>query len=253
MWRICTSRLAEPPRCTPQHTSKRATTRACQPPTTQYDHHNELLNPPLPWCSSNHPARHQLQHDTSCVTQSFCRAHQPLSHQHACVAVNNLFSSAHKAPHPAQAFPRLLGNAMLQTMHALKPSMAAQSHNPHTAAQLRRLIFYHLDNDLLQNALFFAGRLHGLDPRGGDAAHLLALCHLKLGQLKPAYDYSREKGFRGHHLGCAYVFAQACLSLERYQDGILALERSRGQWAARNDLGMSNRFAPPRESLNRLL
>lgn len=138
-------------------------------------------------------------------------------------------------------------------MHALKPSMAAQSHNPHTAAQLRRLIFYHLDNDLLQNALFFAGRLHGLDPRGGDAAHLLALCHLKLGQLKPAYDYSREKGFRGHHLGCAYVFAQACLSLERYQDGILALERSRGQWAARNDLGMSNRFAPPRESLNRLL
>ena len=134
---------------------------------------------------------------------------------------------------------------MLQTIHTLKPpSMFAQAHNPHTAAQLRRQICYHLDNDLLQNALFFAGRLHALDPRSGDAAHLLALCHLKLGQLKAAYDYSREKGFRGQHLGCAYVFARASLSLEKYQDGILALERSRGHWAARNDLSMTNTVLP---------
>lgn len=143
---------------------------------------------------------------------------------------------------------------MLQTMHALKSSiMSAQSHNPYTAAQLRRLIYYHLDNDLLRNALFFAGRLHGLDSRGGDAAHLLALCHLKLGQLKAAYDYSREKGFRGQHLGCSYVFAQACLLLERYQDGILALERCRGQWAARNDLSMHNPIAHLSEKLSYLL
>lgn len=107
-------------------------------------------------------------------------------------------------------------------------------HNPAIAAQLRQLIFYHLDNDLNHNALFFASRLHALDPRSGEAAHLLAWCHLRLGQLKAAYDYSRDKGFRGQHLGCAYVFAQACLGLERYQDGILALERSRGHWAARN-------------------
>jgi anaphase-promoting complex subunit 3 len=107
-------------------------------------------------------------------------------------------------------------------------------HNPAIAAQLRQLIFYHLDNDLSQNALFFATRLHALDPRSSEAAHLLAWCHLRSGQLKAAYDYSRDKGFRGQHLGCAYVFAQACLGLERYQDGILALERSRGHWAARN-------------------
>ena len=130
---------------------------------------------------------------------------------------------------------------MLQTMHTLKPpTMFAQVHNPHTTAQLRRQIYYHLDNDLLQNALFLAGRLHALDPRSGDAAHLLALCHLKLGQLKAAYDYSREKGFRGQHLGCAYVFARASLSLEKYEDGVLALERSRGHWAARNDLSMAH-------------
>ena len=102
------------------------------------------------------------------------------------------------------------------------------------AAQLRQLIYYHLDNDLVQNALFLAGRLHGLEPRSPDAAHLLALCHFRLGRLKAAYDYSRDKGLRGQHLGCAYVFAQACLGLERVADGIGALDRARGLWGGRN-------------------
>jgi anaphase-promoting complex subunit 3 len=109
--------------------------------------------------------------------------------------------------------------------------------NPHIALQLRQLVYYHLDNDLLQNALFLAGRLHGLEPRSAEAAHLLALCNLRLGRLKAAYDYSREKGLRGMHLGCAYVFAQACLALERYADGIGALDRARGLWAGRNHFG----------------
>lgn len=106
--------------------------------------------------------------------------------------------------------------------------------NPFIAAQLRQLIYYHLDNELLQNALFCAGRLHGLEPRNPDAAHLFALCHLRLGRLKAAYEYSRDKGLRGHHLGCAYVFAQACLGLERYVDGIGALDRARGLWGGRS-------------------
>jgi len=106
--------------------------------------------------------------------------------------------------------------------------------NPLVASQLHQLIFYHLDNDFLQNALFFAGRLHGLEPRSPDTAHLLALCHLKLGHFKAAYDYSRDSRLRGNHLGCAFVFAQACLALERYQDGTVALEKCRGLWAVRN-------------------
>jgi len=106
--------------------------------------------------------------------------------------------------------------------------------NPCVALQLRQLIFYHLDNDLLQNALFLAGRLHGLEPRNPDTGHLLALCHLKQGQFKAAYDYSKDTRLRGSHLGCAYVFAQACLALERYQEGITALERCRSSWAPRN-------------------
>lgn len=112
--------------------------------------------------------------------------------------------------------------------------------NPYAVTQLRQLIYYHLDNDLVQNALFLAGRLHGQEPRSADAAHLLALCNFRLGRLKAAYDYSREKGFRGQHLGCAYVFAQACLGLERYADGITALDRARGLWGGRNTWSESN-------------
>ena len=106
--------------------------------------------------------------------------------------------------------------------------------NAFAAAQLRQLVFYHLDNDLLENALFVAGRLHGLEPRNADTAHLLALCNFRSGRLKAAYDYSREHGIRGRHLGCSYVFAQACLGLGRHADGIAALDRARGLWGGRS-------------------
>ncbi|CAO2652149.1 Nn.00g004320.m01.CDS01, partial [Neocucurbitaria sp. VM-36] len=101
-------------------------------------------------------------------------------------------------------------------------------------AQLRQLIYYHLDNSFLENALFLAGRLHALEPRNPDAAHLLALCNLRLGRYKAAYDCSKSKGVHFQHLGCAYVFAQACLGLERYDLGAQALEKVRGLWAGRN-------------------
>ncbi|KAF2843240.1 TPR-like protein [Patellaria atrata CBS 101060] len=112
--------------------------------------------------------------------------------------------------------------------------MAAPTNTSYISSQLRHLIYYNLDNDLIGNALFLSGRLHAVEPRSPDAIHLLALSHLRLGRLKAAYDYTRDKAVRGIHLGCAYVFAQACLGLERYGDGIAALERSRGLWGARN-------------------
>ncbi len=107
--------------------------------------------------------------------------------------------------------------------------------NPHIIVQLRQLIYYHLDNGLFNNALFLAERLHAYEPRSSDAFYLVALCHLRLGQLKAAYDGSRNSGSRGTHLGCSYVFAQACLGLGRYVEGISAIERSQGHWAARNN------------------
>ena len=101
-------------------------------------------------------------------------------------------------------------------------------------AQLRHLIHYHLDNGMLENALFYATRLHAHEPRNGDATHLLALCNLRLGRYKAAFDHSKPKGHQQQHLGCAYVFAQACLALERFDAGAQALEKVRGLWASRN-------------------
>ena len=106
--------------------------------------------------------------------------------------------------------------------------------NPHVATELRQLVYYHIDNGLWRNALFFAGRLHAYEPRSSEATYLLSLCHLNNNQPKLAFEYCRTLATRGSHLGCAYVLAQAGLQLGRNQDGILALERCRGLWAARN-------------------
>ncbi|KAF2113944.1 hypothetical protein BDV96DRAFT_547944 [Lophiotrema nucula] len=103
--------------------------------------------------------------------------------------------------------------------------MPAAAMAPQT--QLRGAIYYCLDNGLVENALFLAGRL----PPDADAAHLAGLCNLRLGRLKAAYDCTKKAP---QHLGCVYVFAQACLGLERLNEGAFCLEKLRGQWAGRN-------------------
>lgn len=102
---------------------------------------------------------------------------------------------------------------------------------------LRQQIYYQIDNNNIKNALFLSERLVACDHRPLDSQYLLAQCHLRLGDLKSAYEYSKPGGSRGAHLGCAYVFAEASLSLERYKDGIHALEKSRGHWHGRNGFG----------------
>lgn len=104
--------------------------------------------------------------------------------------------------------------------------------------QLKQLIFYHLDNEMPDNANFLAGRLHAIEPRNPDASHLLALSYLRLRRPKAAYDYSQKYGTNGRHLGCAYVFALACQELGRYSEGIAALEKARGLWVTRNNWSM---------------
>ncbi|RMZ77180.1 hypothetical protein DV738_g4471, partial [Chaetothyriales sp. CBS 135597] len=105
---------------------------------------------------------------------------------------------------------------------------------PHIASQLRHLIYYQLDNGFLSNALFLAQQLVAYEPRSADAAYLLAECQFQAGFLKQAYETSRPFGLRGLHLGCAYVFAQACLQLGRCVDGLTALDKSKAAWQARN-------------------
>ncbi|KAK3191754.1 anaphase-promoting complex subunit cdc27 [Lecanicillium sp. MT-2017a] len=102
---------------------------------------------------------------------------------------------------------------------------------------LRQVIHYHLDNSSYENALFFAERFLAQDPRSSDAAHLYALCHLRLGDYRSAYDVGKPMGYRGMNLGCAWVFAQACLALEKFKDGITALERSKATWLSRSSTG----------------
>ncbi|KAK5663890.1 hypothetical protein OQA88_98 [Cercophora sp. LCS_1] len=105
-----------------------------------------------------------------------------------------------------------------------------------TAALLRQTIYYHLDSLAVDNALFFAERLVSHD-RTPESSYLLALCHLRLGDARSACEASKQHGYRGAHLGCAFVFAQACLDLERYKDGITALEKAKAFWVAKNSLG----------------
>lgn len=113
--------------------------------------------------------------------------------------------------------------------------------NQHIPTQLRQLIYYNLDNNQLHNATFIAARLHAYDPRSPEAAYLLAQCHLQSGQSKAALDYSRSAGSRGTHLGCSFVYAQACMDLGKYLEGVTALERAKIHWAGKSNWSESGR------------
>lgn len=114
----------------------------------------------------------------------------------------------------------------------MPPSIAA------VAAQLRQMVHYHLDNYSYDNALFFAERLFAHDHRSGESTYLLALCHFRLGDHRSAYEISsKNPSYRATHLNCAYIFAQACLLIERYKDGITALEKSRALWSHKSSFG----------------
>ncbi|KAJ5590293.1 20S cyclosome subunit (BimA/Nuc2/Cdc27) [Penicillium hetheringtonii] len=110
----------------------------------------------------------------------------------------------------------------------------------HVASQLRHIIYYHLDNNLIRNALFLAERLHAYEPRSFEAQYLLSLCHLHNGEIKAALEFSQPSGSRGLHAGCSYVYAQACLDLGKYLDGATALERSKALWATKNHWNKHN-------------
>ena len=96
--------------------------------------------------------------------------------------------------------------------------------NPYNVLYLQHFIYYSLDNNILSNALFLAQRLQAHEPASPDASYLLSLCYLRLNQLALAAESSEAHAKAGQHLGCAYIFAQSCKGLERFRDGIAALE-----------------------------
>lgn len=110
-----------------------------------------------------------------------------------------------------------------------------------TSSQLRQLVYYHLDNNLLKNALFLAQRLVAHEgSRSAEAAYLLAYCQFQAGYTKASWDTSRAFVIKGQHLGCCYVFAQACLELGRFLEGLQALDRCRALWQNRNTWNQHN-------------
>jgi anaphase-promoting complex subunit 3 len=109
--------------------------------------------------------------------------------------------------------------------------------NAAIAGLLKQAVYYHLDNLSYPNALFFAERLHAHDQRSPESTFLLALSHYRSGDSRSAYEVSKPSGCRGVHLGCSFIFAQSCLDLERYKDGITALEKARPLWAAKSSIG----------------
>lgn len=104
---------------------------------------------------------------------------------------------------------------------------------------LKQTVYYHLDNSSYDNALFFAERLCAQDKtiEASEAAFLLATCYFRLGDDRSAYHVSKAAGYRGTHLGCSYIFAQSCLRLGLWKEGITALERSKHLWAPKNNMG----------------
>ncbi|QSL65689.1 hypothetical protein MERGE_003002 [Pneumocystis wakefieldiae] len=98
--------------------------------------------------------------------------------------------------------------------------------------QFREIIWYSLDNGLLSNATFIAERLYVYDTSNADAKHLFSLCLLRSGRyLTVLYMTEGVK-----HVGCAYIYALACLQLGKCKQGIAALEAVSSQWTKSNSM-----------------
>ena len=103
---------------------------------------------------------------------------------------------------------------------------------PHIQEHFQQIIWYSLDNNLVNNALFVAERLLAVNDRDQNSRHLLGLCFLRAG--RPASAYHVTNSYK--HLGCSYVLAQSCKEMGKYREGIVALENCLSQlpnkWSA---------------------
>lgn len=98
----------------------------------------------------------------------------------------------------------------------------------HATKLLRQLVWQALDYDMLDSAEVNAERLLAENPQDEEARHLLGLALYRQGRYRAAAEVVNREGVR--HIGCVYVYAQCCLKLKLYAQGIRAIERRRGQW-----------------------
>lgn len=93
--------------------------------------------------------------------------------------------------------------------------------------QLRSIVVYSLDNDLLSSALFAAEKLVAeTGDHNEDSKFLYGLVLLKQSRFKCAYNLTANS----QHIGCAYVFAKAALKLEKGVEGVYALTSTQSSW-----------------------
>ncbi|KAH3677197.1 hypothetical protein WICMUC_001778 [Wickerhamomyces mucosus] len=102
----------------------------------------------------------------------------------------------------------------------------------YTCQQLKSIVLYSLDNDLIPSAEFAAERLLAETKDDDlDSVHLYGLVLIKQRRFKTAYNLTINK----LHIGCVYVFARAALELERGNEGIYALTSSQHIWESTPD------------------
>lgn len=101
------------------------------------------------------------------------------------------------------------------------------SFRDYSVLQLRSIVIYNLDNDLIPSAEFAAERL--LAEAGHDdldSVHLYGLVLLKKKRYKAAYNLTVNIS----HAGCSYVFAKAALELSMGEEGVFALTTTQHLW-----------------------
>jgi anaphase-promoting complex subunit 3 len=91
---------------------------------------------------------------------------------------------------------------------------------------MEQAILYNLDNGLHQSAMFLAEQ-HYFQNTSDDTARLLyAKALLAAGEQLKAHTLTRGS----RHVGCAYLYAQTCRALKRYESGINALQAVHYGW-----------------------
>lgn len=110
------------------------------------------------------------------------------------------------------------------------------NYRDYTVQQLRSIIIYGLDNDLIPSAEFAAERLVETGDENLDSVHLYGIVLLKKNRFKAAFNATANK----LHVGCSYVCAKAALKLEIGSEGIAALLSTQSIWDNNNDSLHSN-------------
>ena len=100
--------------------------------------------------------------------------------------------------------------------------MSQEPDHEYLRQYLRLVIIHSLDHNNLRNAEFAAERLLAMDQGDNDSLHLY--CQTLFRQRRFMAVYNRTQNVR-NHIGCAYLFAQLCLELEKYKEGIFVLLR----------------------------